>query len=49
LLEEAGVVVVPGNTFGKFGDDFIGISFATSYEDLEDAMERMKIAIKKIN
>ena len=39
LLEKAKVAVVPGSAFGAPG--FVRISFATSMENLENAMERL--------
>ena len=48
LIEKAKIAVVPGNVFGEFGNEFIRISYANSYENLEVAMERMKGALEKI-
>lgn len=48
LLDESKIAVVPGTTFGDYGDNFIRISYANSYEKLEMAMERMKEALIKI-
>ncbi len=39
LLDARGVAVVPGSAFGK--DPYLRLSFATSMEDLEQAIERM--------
>jgi aspartate/methionine/tyrosine aminotransferase len=49
LLDEAKIAVVPGTVLGEFGTDYIRISYANSYENLEKAMERMRAALKKIN
>jgi len=46
LLEKAHVGVVPGLAFGKEG--YIRISFATSLELLEKAIERIKNSIEKL-
>ncbi len=40
LLDQAGVALVPGSAFGAEG--YMRISFATSMENLEDAMARIK-------
>lgn len=48
LIEEAKIAVVPGTVFGEFGNEFIRISYANSYENLEMAMERMKGALEKL-
>ena len=42
LLEEAGVAVLSGESFGKFGKGFIRISFANSTANLEEALQRIK-------
>jgi aspartate/methionine/tyrosine aminotransferase len=48
LLDEAKVAVVPGTTLGRFGADYIRISYANSYQNLEIAMDRMRAALQKI-
>lgn len=40
-LLDAGVAVVPGTKLGSYGADFIRLSYANSYENLEIAMQRM--------
>ncbi|WMJ77737.1 MULTISPECIES: pyridoxal phosphate-dependent aminotransferase [unclassified Sedimentibacter] len=45
LLEKAGVAVVPGSAFGDTGEGYIRISFATSYEDIELGMKKIKEAL----
>jgi aminotransferase len=40
LLSEERVAVVPGNAFGADGS-FVRCSYATAYEDIEEALERM--------
>lgn len=45
LLNEAGVAVVPGSAFGLSGH--IRLSFATSMENLEQALERIANAVNK--
>jgi len=48
LIDQAKIAVVPGTVFGEFGNDFIRISYANSYENLEMAMDRMKKALERI-
>ncbi len=48
LIEEAKIAVVPGTVFGEFGNEFIRISYANSYKNLEMAMEKMRAALEKI-
>ena len=43
LLEQAGVAVVPGSAFGSEG--YIRLSFATSLENLKNALERIAKAL----
>ena len=42
LLEEAGVAVLSGTSFGAYGEGFIRISYANSVENINRALERMK-------
>lgn len=41
LLEEAGVALLAGSAFGEAGADHLRISYATSREQLREAIERM--------
>jgi len=41
LLEETGVCVVPGDTFGEHSGNAWRISFSTSMEQIEEAFERL--------
>ena len=42
LLEEEHVAVVPGNSFGPGGDGFVRACYATSYEKIEEALNRLE-------
>jgi len=42
LLLEEKVAVVPGNVFGKGGEGFIRCSYASSMEQLQEAVKRLK-------
>lgn len=46
LLDEANVALVPGGDFGH--DDHIRISYATSMEQIEKGVERIRIALLKL-
>ncbi len=48
LLEAARVVVIPGTAFGKHGEGWVRISYATKKEQLTEALERMHAALSKI-
>ena len=41
LLQEERVAVVPGGAFGESGRGFVRCSYATAYEQIEQALERM--------
>jgi aminotransferase len=47
LLKEQKVAVVPGTAFGKNGEGFIRISYASSMDNLKEALSRMEIFLKK--
>jgi aminotransferase len=42
LLEEEKVAVVPGSAFGSGGEGFVRCSYATHYDKIEQALERME-------
>jgi aspartate/methionine/tyrosine aminotransferase len=48
LLEHAKVSVVPGSGFGEHGEGYLRLSYATSIENLEKAMNRIEKALKNI-
>ena len=41
LLEEAGVAVISGTSFGAFGEGYLRFSYANSTENIRRALERM--------
>lgn len=47
LLHEEKVAVVPGNVFGEGGEGHIRCSYATSLEELQEAMKRIARFVKK--
>jgi len=48
LATEAHVLTVPGSSFGRYGEGYIRISYAAAYEQLEEAMNRIEKAVKKL-
>jgi len=48
LLKEAHVAVVPGSSFGSYGEGYIRISYAAAYEQLEEALDRIESAVKRL-
>ena len=47
LLSAQKVAVVPGNAFGKFGENNVRISYATSMTALSEAFDRMSAFLSK--
>jgi aspartate/methionine/tyrosine aminotransferase len=47
LLNEAGVAVLPGTSFGKYGEGYLRLSFANSSENIKKALERISKALEK--
>ena len=45
LLEEAGVAVIAGTSFGKFGEGYIRFSYANSTENIKEAIRRIKACL----
>ncbi len=48
LLEEEHVAVVPGSAFGPSGDQHVRACYATSYERLEEAMDRIGRFVERV-
>ncbi len=47
LLQKQKVALVPGEAFGQSGRDHVRISYASSYDNLKEAVARMKIYLKR--
>ncbi|MDD5254816.1 MAG: aminotransferase class I/II-fold pyridoxal phosphate-dependent enzyme [Candidatus Omnitrophica bacterium] len=47
LLKEQKVAVVPGTAFGTPGEGYVRISYASSTENLKEALNRIEIFLKK--
>ena len=48
FLEEAKVAMVPGSAFGSEGEGYLRLSYACSYEDLQEAIRRINDAVEKL-
>ena len=48
LLKEENVAVVPGTAFGSQFDDYIRVSYASSFDNLKEALARIEKFLKKI-
>jgi aminotransferase len=44
-LMDAGVVTLPGHCFGKYGDGYIRLCYATSRENIQEALNRIYKAL----
>jgi aspartate/methionine/tyrosine aminotransferase len=42
LLDEVGIATLPGTAFGEYGRGYLRMSYATSLEDIEEALARMR-------
>jgi aminotransferase len=49
LLEEEKVAVVPGSAFGAGGEGFVRCSYATAYEKIEQALERIDKFVRRLD
>lgn len=47
LLQEERVAVVPGSAFGPSGKGYVRCSYATAYEKIEEALERMRRFVRR--
>jgi len=48
LLNEAGVAVLPGTHFGRYGEGYVRLSYATSIENIQKGLDRIAGAVKNI-
>ena len=48
LLSKAGAAVLPGTSFGEYGEGYIRLSYANSVENLKKAIERMSEALEAL-
>jgi aspartate/methionine/tyrosine aminotransferase len=49
LLNEGGVATLPGTHFGKYGEGYLRLSYATSQENIKKGLERIRAAAAKAN
>jgi len=48
LVRKAHVTVVPGSAFGSYGEGYVRISYAAAYKQLEEALNRVEKAVKRL-
>lgn len=47
LLTEAGVALLPGSSFGAYGEGYLRLSYANSIENIEKAIAQMQVVLKR--
>ena len=48
ILEYAGVALLPGTSFGDFGEGYLRLCFANSMDNLKEAIEKISAAMEKL-
>jgi len=48
LLDQAGVALLPGSAFGANGEGYLRLSYASSMENIDKALERIDRALRTI-
>lgn len=48
LLNEAGVAVLPGSSFGQFGEGYLRLSYATSIETIQLGLEKIRAVLERL-
>ena len=49
ILDDAGVAMLSGTSFGQFGEGFVRICYTANQTQINDAIKRMKKSISKLN
>jgi aspartate/methionine/tyrosine aminotransferase len=48
LLAQAKVAVTPGSSFGGYGEGFVRLSFSAAYDQIDEALDRVAAAAKRV-
>lgn len=48
LLDEAGVAVLPGTSFGEYGEGYLRLSYSTSQETIHAGLDAMQSALARL-
>ena len=48
LFNKAQIAIVPGNAFGDGGEGYVRLSYATSYNEIEEGMQKIKAVITEL-
>jgi aspartate/methionine/tyrosine aminotransferase len=46
ILEKAGVALLPGSSFGEYGEGYMRISYANTIENIERGLEQIRSVLK---
>lgn len=46
ILEKAGVALLPGSSFGEYGEGYLRLSYANSIENIERGLEKIQSVLK---
>ena len=49
ILEDANVAMLPGTSFGQFGEGFVRLCYAVDQIQINDAIKRMKKSLTKLD
>jgi len=49
LLEDALIATVPGSAFGKYGEGYLRLAYSNSYENIDEAMDRMEKILGRLS
>lgn len=45
VLEKAGIALLPGTSFGEYGEGYLRLSYANSVENIEKAIEKLRVLL----
>jgi aspartate aminotransferase len=48
ILEHANVALLPGTSFGRYGEGYLRLCFATSLENIQEALKRIRMALGEL-
>jgi aspartate/methionine/tyrosine aminotransferase len=49
LLEKAGVAVLPGSSFGEYGEGYLRLTYSNSIKNLQKAVQQIREALRQIH
>jgi len=47
-LQEGGVAVLPGTSFGQHGDGYLRFSYANSVANIEEGLDRIRTTLSSL-